>query len=63
MEIAELITNYLQLGGNIAFPIIMCLLMFNYMKEITSVISENTLAIEKLSEKLDDMKGDMKSES
>ena len=60
MEIAELITSYLQLGGNIAFPIIMCLLMFNYMKEITSVISENTIAIEKLAEKLDDMKGDLK---
>lgn len=33
MDIAEILATVFQYGGGVAFPIVMCLILFKYIKE------------------------------
>lgn len=33
MEITEIVSTIFQYGGGVAFPIVMCLILFKYIKE------------------------------
>lgn len=57
MELAELISLVFQMGGGIAFPIVMCILLFQYIKteqeQTREILSELKQTIETLSNKIE----------
>lgn len=52
MDVAEIFQMVFQMGGGVAFPIVMCLILFKYIKEeqaqTRGIINELNLSIQKL---------------
>lgn len=50
--------------GSLGFPIVCCFFLWKYinetMKEFTKIMQENTLMLQKLCDKMDDLGEDMK---
>lgn len=52
MEVAEVVQMVFQMGGGVAFPIVMCLILFKYIKEeqaqTREIINDLKLSIQQL---------------